>query len=736
MISRVHDQHVDLRSPTGAVAQAIGLSGSDRRLKQTDVCCATVAMGRKRGADGERRDQVPLGEGVGNFTHPGVHSGMSILQTMCAAAMPHESTGGRQMERDVAWESPGNVAWESEVQFHGGKTRREETHDFHANSLLRTGHFVAVNNELARQRRNKEASSQLANDKTKEKPTTTGGVVQRDLRRVEVRSGRRPPDGKEEAQTTGPEQVSSGNDDGNGHGKPHRHDKSRQGMKEALKLAKAPNDLKKAKETFWKKFLASATLLAKNAKRRKIMDLLKATCGENHFPVNQEVILAISTALDEAQLQSGDQYVHELKLMHIEAGHDWSAPLERQLFLCNKALKRHRGPEVRARELQIKDINDKTWEEKCTMKGSYTRPAWMYALALAWMLKACEVTELRMNDVEVDFEKHKVGLRIRKSKTDQSAKGTLRTLACCGKQPCIKECPWALAIRLLAERPNSKPKDHLFGMTSGAKRTRAHTAKCWAKALHEELTGHSARRSGAMFYTRKGLDIQDISFLGRWRSSAVFRYMEEAMQERPMNTKAMTPTEEEAKGALVNHTQSMERWTNKLVGDGREPKNAPEQGAQAPMTPAPRTPAPGTPVPIIIPSDPEELALWATSCTKGRGKTTHYVTKASWQVDLNEWATACGWHFAQRSVKVSLSKVPPAGAKRCMKCEKVKELRDKVPEGVTLAQLVSNEMDPLLPSGTKARDQADPDRGQTDPNLQCKTMRDGGALGDGGGIPS
>ena len=78
-------------------------------------------------------------------------------------------------------------------------------------------------------------------------------------------------------------------------------------------------------------------------------------------------------------------------------------------------------------------------------------------------------------------------------------------------------------------------------MTGGAKRTRAHTAKCWAKALHEELTGHSARRSGAMYYTRKGLDIQDISFLGRWRSSAVFRYMEEAMQERPMNAKAMTP---------------------------------------------------------------------------------------------------------------------------------------------------------------------------------------------------
>ena len=191
VISRVHDQHVDLRSPAGAVAQTIGLSGSDGRPQQTDVCCATVAMGRKRAADGERRDQGSLGEGVGNFTHPGVHSGMSILQTMCAAAMP-ESMDGRQMERNVAWENPRNVAWESEVRFHGGKARGEEHHDFHANSLLRTGHFVAVNNELARQRRNKEASSQLANDKTKEKSTTTGGVTQRDLGRMEVRSRRRP----------------------------------------------------------------------------------------------------------------------------------------------------------------------------------------------------------------------------------------------------------------------------------------------------------------------------------------------------------------------------------------------------------------------------------------------------------------------------------------------------------------------------------------------------------------
>ena len=239
--------------------------------------------------------------------------------------------------------------------------------------------------------------------------------------------------------------------------------------------------------------------------------------------------------------------------------------MERQLFLCKKALKRHRGPEVRAKELQVKEISEETWEEKCNDKNAYVRPAWMYAIAVAWMLRACEATELWMSDVEINFEGKKVGLLIRKSKTDQAAKGVKRTLACNGRQTCTRECPFSLAIRVLAERPNGKPGDYLFGLTVGAKRNRTHTAKCWAKVLHRDITGHSARRSGAMYYTRRGLDIQDISLLGRWRSSAVFRYMEEAMQERPMNTRAMEPTEEEAKESVVNHAQSLERWRDKLV---------------------------------------------------------------------------------------------------------------------------------------------------------------------------
>ena len=682
-------------------------------------------MGRKRNAGGGQRGEVSPAEALGVDHGTVVPPRVSVLQAMCAAAMPTEQEMGRQDVEMV------HMAEASVLQFPTGMSAGFQPHHqqlgAHASSLLRSGHFVRVNNELAKQRRAKEVSRQLPLHKAKEgvqaNDSVPQGIMSRNPRPVaEGPSSGESPGGTEVTELPGT--VSSGTDDRNGQGKPNRHDKSRQGMKNALKLAKAPNDLKKAKESFRRKFLASATLLAKNAKRGKIMEILKATCGEEYFPLHQESILVVSTALDEAQLQSGDQYIHELKLMHIEAGFDWSAPLERQLFLCKKALKRHRGPEVRAKELQIAELKTEAWENKCTTKGGYTRPAWMYALALSWMLRACEVTELRMSDVEVAFAEKTVGLRIRKSKTDQAARGTLRTLSCCGRQTCTRECPWALAVRVVADRPNGKPEDFLFAVTSGAKRGRAHTAKCWAKELHGDLTGHSARRSGAMFYTRKGMDIQDISFLGRWRSSAVFRYMEEAMQERPMNARVTGTTEKEIKESVVNHTQSMERWTDKLVGGD----------ATQPPTPAPKTPAPGTPGPVLIPNDPEDLGLWATSWTRSKKKVTHVVLKASWQLDLNEWATACGWHFAQRSVKVSLSKSPPTNSHKCVKCEKIRELRDKVPEGAVLAQLVSGDLDQLLPKGSSSRIKPIQNLGQMDPACNAQKNCEGGDLGEGGGF--
>ena len=38
-------------------------------------------------------------------------------------------------------------------------------------------------------------------------------------------------------------------------------------------------------------------------------------------------------------------------------------------------------------------------------------------------------------------------------------------------------------------------------------------------------------------YARQGLPLFDIAFLGRWKSSAVMRYMNEALEQLPMNVR-------------------------------------------------------------------------------------------------------------------------------------------------------------------------------------------------------
>eukprot|EP00972_Heterocapsa_arctica_P063033 9298949-Heterocapsa_arctica.AAC.1 len=44
-------------------------------------------------------------------------------------------------------------------------------------------------------------------------------------------------------------------------------------------------------------------------------------------------------------------------------------------------------------------------------------------------------------------------------------------------------------------------------------------------------SGHSARRSGAKRYARAGYSLWMIQFLGRWESTVVLDYVEEALAE-------------------------------------------------------------------------------------------------------------------------------------------------------------------------------------------------------------
>lgn len=174
-----------------------------------------------------------------------------------------------------------------------------------------------------------------------------------------------------------------------------------------------------------------------------------------------------------------------------------------------------------------------------------------------------------------------------------------------------------------------------------------------------------------MWYARKGMPIYEIGTLGRWKSSTVFRYIEEALQDIPLNT------------CVTNA-----RTTNK-VEEKAASSDAPSL-PQLPKTPggeaAPATQkAKVTRSKVSAPDEP-----WAVS-TGRYGKISHRIRRASWNLGLSAWDTWCGWHFAERNVKVTLTPRYQQGTHKCKKCEAAHQCRDKVSGEVSLAQLVQFE---------------------------------------------
>ena len=279
------------------------------------------------------------------------------------------------------------------------------------------------------------------------------------------------------------------------------------------------------------------------------------------------------------------------------------------------------------------------------------RAAWSYVWACIWMLGGGK-SRPRQN-----FPDEKtVSLNIPKSKMDQEGKGVTRTLGCCGRQSCTRFCPVLMTKRALGGLKGAPNSCQLFPSERRTQVTKTQMIKSWRTAVNPNLSGHSARRSGAMMYTREGLAIQEISFLGRWKSSAVFRYMEEAMEPVAVNRREGNPV-------TVVAAEEVKMQDGQQKGH-TSPADPPERNQFEVYKNADR-------------AKTEENELWILS--KARGKAVaHHIGQASWNIPLDEWSTRCGWTFAKRNVKVSITKWKPKDGQECKKCLELKFLRDGV----------------------------------------------------------
>ena len=430
--------------------------------------------------------------------------------------------------------------------------------------------------------------------------------------------------------------------------------------------------LERVRASFKEKFFAKATAASKNSRRKRIVEIL----GRGP-PFEVEDFEILGAVLDAAEMKAGEQYLQEAKGMHVEDGWSWDLRLESHLTSCKRALKRDRGPEKRALEVKIHDL--KTQEVHRLNKDTVgpARPGWVYAWAVIWMMRSIEVADIRTEHVTADQEKRTIKLLIPKSKMDQKGSGVQRTLKCCGKRTCEVSCPWEWWMKAKQEASWEKG-GRLFPSYDKKDYSKLQMVSAWVKYLRRDMSGHSARRSGAMMYARAGMSLPEISFLGRWRSSAVLRYVEEALTEIPVNQN-------------VNGEGPPEKKRKRRAGD-KSPTGEPTTTDCIDLEAKEDT------VPQVINLEREELkaktetkdldgkalqshktkVMWVVSTYRGR-KTSHEVGQAGWGLPLEDWTTICGWHFARKNVKVQIT-THQAAAKftMCQKCKKGRDMRDGV----------------------------------------------------------
>ena len=456
--------------------------------------------------------------------------------------------------------------------------------------------------------------------------------------------------------------------------------KDRLTMLQAAEKAKSGSWRKKAMANLREKMFAKSTNATKEAKRRKILKILKEVVpDEDIFPLSCQTLTELGAVLGECRLKAGDQYIGEVKLLQLELGHSWSDVLERQLQVIKRALRRDSGPEKRAKEVKIEDAQNLWDTETDGRKEGPEFPGLSYLFACIWMLRSGEVTEVKVNNLKFDQDRRSVTLALDKSKMDQVGLGVRRTLKCCGKNPCEAICPWYICHSLVKKQSDQRKWNCCLIADHKRQRiSRQSLVKTWCERIDPEMSGHSARRSGAMYYARKGMTISEIAFLGRWKISAVFRYVEEALMEIPANESIIR-----GQRALLENDGHQRDYVE-TKPPAIAPAVAPRKdipGSQASRDEKPDMTLTTTQAEDL--EEPERKPLWAISFSRGN-KMAHRVQKASWGLPLEDWATVCGWKFAASAAKVELTRVKPFSTK----CSTSHLVRDKVSGGHGLAQYI------------------------------------------------
>ena len=283
-------------------------------------------------------------------------------------------------------------------------------------------------------------------------------------------------------------------------------------------------------------YYSNSSIAAKNSKRRMVDKLLKA--AKLDFPLTPLHIKTVAGSLKDAGYKSTFSYLIEMKTLHIELGHPWSSLLDRHFKLCMAAAKRNVGPRKKAPEVAEEVWTNRPLLEDPVVTGTKVGlAAHLFACGVHWMMREIEIANLSAKDIKFDSRNRLVTVLFINSKGDQEARGVSRTLQCICKEGCSLKCPYAVLEVLVNYAGLKGSPGAMISTTANGKQraTKKDLVDAWRSLYGADITGHSARRSGALQYIRKGWAVSQVGYLGRWKSNIILEYAQEALESMAVN---------------------------------------------------------------------------------------------------------------------------------------------------------------------------------------------------------
>ena len=358
-----------------------------------------------------------------------------------------------------------------------------------------------------------------------------------------------------------------------------------QGKERKTKKQKAANILAIARRASMSKtttmalerdFASVTSVKSKKAIRNTVNSVFKEARGSSGLPPTPDKIKLLGGILKAAGYRAAGNYLGEYKLMVIEGGYNWSDQLERTLKLTKRSSARAVGPKKKAAEVETCETGE-NFAVKVSTKVPKQVPlaAELFEFGVIWMLREVELAAIKKDHILLDFQNKKVTFTLLVSKGDQEALMQVkRVLQClCGRNICYMSCPFYTSVRLL-DRMRALGLSRACMNKKAKLASKARLVDDWRLLYGAMVSGHSARRTGALRYIRQGWAIAQVAYLGRWKSSIIYEYAAEALESLPVNVgdtfgakKELPDTGPPTSGFVGVSKDELERIKNYLLAE-------------------------------------------------------------------------------------------------------------------------------------------------------------------------